>query len=569
LPRFRRGVFRTLLQTGKTLRMILVEWPATVARSRLVQRILQSHAYVVVLNYVLRPGVFSAFILLPRLIRPQSWDWDLALNVFLGFNLFLNSPIGKYADERVTDVLVRGWHELRIRVLAAAYQWVADLFHQLLEGLERLLYVVDEWLRFRRGDSRVFLFVKGVFGTLWSIVQYVIRIYVTLLIEPQVNPIKHFPVVTVSHKLMLTFSISLTEWLAAPMQPFVGVVLANSFAFATVFLLPGVFGFLAWELKENWRLFSANRSATLVPSAVGRRGETVAGLLRPGFHSGTLPKAFGRLRRASREAAHTGDWKPVNLRRGALQRVEEAVRRFFDREFCALLEEDGGVPGPAVRTAAIRLASNRMEIELARERQESAWLIVEERHGWLITTLQSPGWMDDLSDAQRSVCDVALAGIFKLAAIDLVREFVEAALPERCDHYEITDGGLTVYDGEEEYVSYPVRRSRQRVVPHRITGEIAAGWPTLQRSALVFGDSTIQWQWWVDYWSHHDRTAAPGPLTAAAVAAEHGLIAEAGPGDGDSVHGSSGNSGAGNGGTGNGAKPSDAAVSPESYESRG
>ena len=29
------------------------------------------------------------------------------------------------------------------------------LFHQILEGLERVLYFVDEWLRFRRGEHRV------------------------------------------------------------------------------------------------------------------------------------------------------------------------------------------------------------------------------------------------------------------------------------------------------------------------------------------------------------------------------------------------------------------------------
>ena len=61
-------------------------------------------------------------------------------------------------------------------------------------------------------------------------------------------------------------------------------------------LLPGVFGFLVWELKSNWRLYEANRPEALGPLVVGGHGETVVGLLRPGFHSGTLPKLFGRLR---------------------------------------------------------------------------------------------------------------------------------------------------------------------------------------------------------------------------------------------------------------------------------
>ena len=57
--------------------------------------------------------------------------------------------------------------------------------------------------------------------------------------------------------------------------------------------MPGVFGFLVWELKENWRLYEANRSPTLGP--VHRRQPRRDGwsdLLRPGFHSGTLPKLY-------------------------------------------------------------------------------------------------------------------------------------------------------------------------------------------------------------------------------------------------------------------------------------
>ncbi len=41
---------------------------------------------------------------------------------------------------------------------------------------------------------------------LWFFVAYVVRFCVNLLIEPQVNPIKHFPVVTVSHKLLWPFA---------------------------------------------------------------------------------------------------------------------------------------------------------------------------------------------------------------------------------------------------------------------------------------------------------------------------------------------------------------------------
>ena len=85
----------------------------------------------------------------------------------------------------------------------ALFDWVWEAFEKLLEVIERFLYAIDEWLRFRSGESVVTLAIKAVLGVVWSAVDFVVRFCVNLLIEPQVNPIKHFPVVTVSHKLLL------------------------------------------------------------------------------------------------------------------------------------------------------------------------------------------------------------------------------------------------------------------------------------------------------------------------------------------------------------------------------
>ena len=78
-----------------------------------------------------------------------------------------------------------------------------DLFKGILWAMERLLYTVDEWLRFRSGQSKLTLVGKAVLGVIWFYVTYIVRFGITVLIEPQINPIKHFPVVTVSHKLLL------------------------------------------------------------------------------------------------------------------------------------------------------------------------------------------------------------------------------------------------------------------------------------------------------------------------------------------------------------------------------
>jgi hypothetical protein len=79
------------------------------------------------------------------------------------------------------------------------------------------------------------------------------------------------------------------------------------------FLLPGIFGFLVWELKENWRLYAANRPADLQPVLIGHHGETMARFLRRGLHSGTLPKLFAKLRRSETRAV-------ANRRRSSIRK---------------------------------------------------------------------------------------------------------------------------------------------------------------------------------------------------------------------------------------------------------
>ena len=165
---------------------------------------------------------------------------------------------------------------------------------------------------------------------------YLVRIYVNLLIEPQVNPIKHFPVVTVSHKMILPLSGHLIRWMAAPLIPLVGKQVGLFIAATNMLLLPGIFGFLVWELKENWRLYEANRSATLRPVIVGEHGETMVRLLRPGFHSGTLPKLFAKLRKAERRALRGGHDQKALKHAESLHHIEESIRRFIDRDFLAL-----------------------------------------------------------------------------------------------------------------------------------------------------------------------------------------------------------------------------------------
>ena len=160
---------------------------------------------------------------------------------------------------------------------------------------------------------------------IWFGITYVVRFAVNLLIEPQINPIKHFPVVTVSHKLVLAMVVPpLGAWrLELTMDK---AALARTVALAIGFCIPGIFGFLVWELKENWKMYRANQSPTLDAEMVGSHGETVLRLLRPGFHSGTLPKLYAKLRRAK--------GRKLRKQKEALHDVAECVRHFVEHAPC-------------------------------------------------------------------------------------------------------------------------------------------------------------------------------------------------------------------------------------------
>ena len=194
--------------------------------------------------------------------------------IFLLLNVLINSRFGRNVEEVLVDWSVESWHRFGIRFLAGLFWWFVDLFRRLMQLIERLMYAVDEWLRFKSGQSRLMMVLKGALGTVWFFIAYGIRFCVNLLIEPQLNPVKHVPWVTVSHKILAPMWIAMD--LHGLLAQHMNAAMADVTTFLIVTLTPGIFGYLIWELKENWRLFAANRSQTLDPVLVGSHGEIAA-----------------------------------------------------------------------------------------------------------------------------------------------------------------------------------------------------------------------------------------------------------------------------------------------------
>ena len=71
----------------------------------------------------------------------------------------------------------------------------------------------------------------------------------------------------------------------------------------------------------------------------------------------------------------------------------------------------------------MELGSNSIRAELACPAlaEEAIGLAFEERSGQLLVVLTGPGWLPRLTPDQRGALATALAGLYKLAGVDLVR----------------------------------------------------------------------------------------------------------------------------------------------------
>jgi hypothetical protein len=227
-------------------------------------------------------------------------------------------------------------------------------------------------------------------------------------------------VVTVSHKLVMTLGLFP---LAALLKNTLDMTSdqAGTTAFVICACIPGIFGFLAWELKENWRLYRANEPINLEPLVVGHHGETVSRLMRPGFHSGTLPRLYARWRHNLGRGLGTSAHKQEE----ALRHLHESLERFLERNLLALLHgSKTWGHNLELKVAFIHLATCRIRIELACAALDEDRFVLDfdEEAGKLIVGIRQAGWLDRLQRPRRKAFLDALIGLYKLAGVDGVRE---------------------------------------------------------------------------------------------------------------------------------------------------
>ena len=144
---------------------------------------------------------------------PRSETIGSIAIVYVPAVIVLNSRVGRDAEEIVTDAAVRIWRQLFLDVIPGVFRLILSTFDRVLEAVDRRALRGGRMAAVPRRPAPRTLVAKAVLGLGWFCIAYLVRVSVNVLIEPQVNPIKHFPVVTVSHKVILPLSFPLTRLL--------------------------------------------------------------------------------------------------------------------------------------------------------------------------------------------------------------------------------------------------------------------------------------------------------------------------------------------------------------------
>ena len=199
LPRMRRTV-RKSYQYGREATAMAVQAPAWVVNLPPVQRVWRSWLFQLLWWYLLKPLLFTAIAwsVVPNTAHPL-----LTLAIIYGIVVVtLNSRLGHAASEVTSQGLVQLAEKLRSGLIEGLIRWMMYILKSCMDALERLLYSIDEWLRFRTGDTKTSLVVRAVLGVIWYPIAFFTRLYIVILVEPMFHPLK-LPIAILAAKLTL------------------------------------------------------------------------------------------------------------------------------------------------------------------------------------------------------------------------------------------------------------------------------------------------------------------------------------------------------------------------------
>jgi hypothetical protein len=129
------------------------------------------------------------------------------------------------------------------------------------------------------------------------------------------------------------------------------------------------------------------------------------------------------------------------------------------------------------------------------------------------------GFAADLAPAERLVLETALAGLCKLAGVELLHGQLRTVLPQAAA-WDVTAEALVVdfQDGTGGRVSYLLQPDGP-IAPRVRAGQPWRALPVLDPSQVLFTHVPIEWKDWVEFWqsAHHNGGPPPTPIVSVRV----------------------------------------------------
>lgn len=472
---FRRRIGRILWFIGVGLHRLLIDLPA--AAGRVIAWLIRLPVIRPLFHFALRPALFSWLGLFIATRQEHllgiTTDRLTRVAIFAGQFLIFISPAWRRTEEFLLDALAWAWNHLGLALILAIVDWILAFFRKVTDTVGLWLAWMDRRLIRKPGSGGAALVGLALLSLVLSPLVYLLRFGFTVLLEPQVNPVKHFPVVSVGHKIMLLLVPSVAQFVNARTGWAFDYCLVV--VFTVIGLIPGFLGFMVWEIKENWRLYKANMPETLTSIQFGSHGETARGMLAPGFHSGTIPALFRR----ARHGTATTD---------GFDHAHHGIERFFQGSFLTLLEGTRGFPRPELKE--IRLTKSSFSA-LVLVNGRTAELAIRWRGHWLEADWEDNSLRDGLNPECRAAWDDARTGLWLLSGAEVLAPplvsatgaLAHGAIPQGC--------WIRTVSGE---VRYSWDNATDPLPPEGGHG------PRLSRGAFLLANQPIAWADWTNRW---------------------------------------------------------------------
>src|SRR5262249_31119373 len=156
---------------------------------------------------------------------------------------------------------------------------------------------------------------------------------------------------------------------------------------------------------------------------------------------------YAKLRHAEHVATKTRNWHNARAYRHEVEAMNETLCNFVSREMVALLNQSRAWQGHRAEAGAVHLATNRVRFELVHSEYpvQPVEIEIEHSNGWIVAGLRATGWLGSITEEQRRTFCLCLAGLYKGADVDLVREQLQATLPCPVSSVQLDLDGLRVW----------------------------------------------------------------------------------------------------------------------------